>query len=73
MATERARPPRDIDTLTPEQRASINGALADSAGGRAYENVSTEALERFAALDDAEVQSLLANPTALKEWFAVHA
>ena len=72
MATERARPSHD-DTLTPEQQAGIERALDDSAAGHVYDNVSTEVLERFAALDDAEAQSLLANPAALKQWFAAHA
>jgi hypothetical protein len=35
--------------------------------------VTTEALEQFVALDDAEARRRLADPNALKSWFASHA
>ena len=73
MAMERAHEPRDDDRLTPDQEARIDRALADSAAGRVYDNVTTEALERFVALDEAEARSLLADPDALRLWLASHA
>lgn len=72
MATEQARWPHDDDHLRPEQRMRVDRALADSAAGRAYENVTTEALEQFVALDDAEARRLLTNPEALRQWLAAH-
>ncbi len=73
MATERIKRPQDEGDISPEQLARINRALTDSAAGRVYDNLTTEALERFVALDDAEAQDLLADPDALRQWFATHA
>jgi hypothetical protein len=71
MATERVKRSQDEEDISPEQLACIKRALADSAAGRVYDNLTTEALERFVALDDAEAQDLLADPNALRQWFAI--
>ncbi|HZS92443.1 MAG TPA: hypothetical protein VFE42_33760 [Chloroflexota bacterium] len=73
MATERIKRPQDEGDISPEQLARINRALADSAAGRVYDNLTTEALERFVALGDVEAQALLAEPDALRHWFSRHA
>ena len=73
MATERIKRPQDEGDISPEQLARINRALVDSAAGRVFDNLTTAALERFAALDDADAQALLAEPVALRHWFGGHA
>ena len=73
MASERIPHGDWTDALTPEEEARVARALTDVESGRVVAHVSTEALERFCALDDAEARRLLDNTEALQAWFTAHA